>query len=143
MNAALGKQAGVGLIEVMVALSVLMFAALSISNLQTNSHISMRISDSHFEINQLTQDMLELLRSNAKDAKLGKFDVSFDGAIVGSPSFPVLYAIGQWQQKVASQLPGGSSQIQCTTDACQVTLRWKENIDGTMSNQFFNIAGPI
>lgn len=143
MKTALEKQAGVGLIEVMVALSVLMFAALSISNLQTNSHISMRISDSHFEINQLTQDMLELLRSNATEAKLGTFDVSFDSAAVGSPSSPVLYAIGQWQQKVVSQLPSGSSQIQCTTDVCQVTLRWKENIDGTMSDQFFNIAGLI
>ena len=45
------REDGVGLIEVMIALAVIVFAALAISNVQSRSLVSMNISDTHFSVN--------------------------------------------------------------------------------------------
>jgi len=63
------RQRGVGLIEVMLALALVMFAALVISNLQTNAFVSMKITETHFTVYEQSQDMLETLRANKADAK--------------------------------------------------------------------------
>jgi len=135
---------GVGIIEVMAALSVLMFAALAISNMQTNSAVSMIISKSHFAINETTGNMLETLRSNAEDARTGSYNSVFDDAPGSTTTAnPVANTIARWKQHVTDRLPKGAGQIDCSAQKCTVSVRWSEYIDGSDEYQYFNMAGPL
>ncbi len=136
---------GVGIIEVMVALAVLMFAALSISNLQTSSLVSMEISESHFTVNQQTRDMLEVLRTNVAEARNGIYNLDYDDVLdtTSTAASPVLHTIARWKQTIGDELPGGAGKIECMTDKCTVSVRWNEYIDGSTAPQYFNMAGPI
>lgn len=144
MNSNHFKQHGVGLIEVMIALAVMMFAALAISNVQTSAFISMKITDTHFSVNELSQDMLEILRANKTDAKTGDYNLNFDSTIELDPTAnPVLISIAAWKKDIQDELPDGAGQIVCDDSRCQVSLRWKENVDGTYTDQFYHIAGLL
>jgi len=138
------SERGVGIIEVMAALSVLMFAALAISNMQTNSAVSMIISKSHFTINETTGDMLEILRSNAEDARTGSYNSVFDDPPDStSTANPVDNNIARWKQQVIDELPKGAGQIDCSPVKCTVSVRWSEYIDGSEEYQYFHMAGPL
>lgn len=145
MNGQLRSQRGVGIVEVMIALVVLMFSALSISNLQTRSLVSMQISESHFTINERSREMLEVLRANAVDARSGVYNLEFDDTLtVPDPvESPVEYTVYQWKQSISEELRNGAGRIGCDAVKCTVSLRWIEYIDGLPAQQFFHIAGPI
>ena len=138
------KQRGVGIIEALIALALLMFAALSVSNLQTSSLLSMHISESHFSINEQSRDMLEVLKSNTFAAKQGLFNYDFEQSpLVDADTTPPVARIAQWKTDVADSLPKGDGKIECGAEKCTVTVKWVENIDGTLADQFFNIAGLL
>lgn len=142
MSAPRSKERGVGLIEVMIALAVMMFAALAISNVQTNSFISMIISDTHFGVNDKSSDMLEILRANRTSAITGTYNHDFDSTVaIDEDTHPVMKNIATWKMQVSSELPEGAGQIDCDADKCTVSIRWKENVDGNYSDQFFHISG--
>lgn len=144
MNVQLQTERGVGLVEVLMALAVLMFAALSISTLQTNAHISMQISEAHFSVNEQAQDMLEVLRTNTDNARVGSYNTDYDEVITSAAGESVAFAsIRQWKTRINSILPDGAGKIECDADKCTVSVRWSENIDGSAAHQFFNMAGPI
>lgn len=136
---------GIGIIEVLVALIVLMFAALSITNLQTRFLVSMDISKSHFAINEYSREMLEVLRANVTDARNGTYNLDYaDTLTVADPdASPVAYTIAQWKQSVSEELRDGAGKIDCSVDKCTVSLRWTEYVDGSAALQYFNLAGPI
>lgn len=135
------KEGGVGLIEVMIALAVIMFAALAISNVQSRSLISMNISDTHFSVNDYAADMLEILRANKSVSRTGSYNISFDGSIdVDVDTHPVSRNIAAWKNRVGTELPEGAAQIACDNDRCMVSIRWKEYMDGSYEDQFFHIA---
>lgn len=133
---------GVGLIEVMIALAVMMFAALAISNVQTNSFISMKMSNTHFNVNDQANDMLDILRANSSTAKSGNYNLEFDSTVdVDVDTHPVLRSIAGWKNHISIELPEGAGQIDCDVDQCRVSIRWKENVDGSYDDQFYHIAG--
>lgn len=136
------REDGVGLIEAMVALAVVMFAALAISTVQSRSLVSMTISDTHFSVNDYAADMLEILRANRSVSVTGDYNVDFDATIeVDENTTPVSRNIAAWKSRVGNELPEGAAQINCDTDRCLVSIRWKENLDGSYTDQFFRIAG--
>lgn len=129
----------------MIALIVLMFAALSISNLQTRSLVSMEISKAHFGINELTQEMLEVLRVNVTDAKTGTYNLDYDDTLSAdsTTASPATSTIALWKRRISEQLPGGEGKIECDVSKCTVSVRWTEYIDGSSAYQYFRMAGPI
>lgn len=139
------KECGVGLVEVLMALAVLMFAALSISTLQTETHISMRISETHFSVIEQTQDMLEVLRTNSGKARDGAYNTGYAESVIpgADSSGGVESMIQKWKERVNSVLPEGAGMIECDSDKCTVSVRWLENIDGSVELQRVRIAGPI
>ena len=206
MNTAHCKQTGVGIIEVMIALAVIMFAALVIASVQSNALISVRITETHFGVNEQAQEMLEMLRANKTEAQAGNYNVEFDNTIstdsdsspvlvniaawknqigiqlpdgagqidcditrrwsllemlrdkteaqagnynvefdntisTDSDSSPVLVNIAAWKNQIGIQLPDGAGQIDCDITRCQVSIRWRENVDGSNTNRFYHIAG--
>ena len=144
MNRKHVNQQGVGLIEVMMALAIMMFGALVTSSVQTNAMISMSITDTHFVVNEQSQDMLEILRANKTGAKAGDYNLSFDSVIdPDSTVNPVLLNMAQWLNSIQTELDEGAGQIECDSNRCTVSIRWKENIDGTRADQFYHIAGLL
>lgn len=144
MNSTHFRQRGVGLIEVMLALALVMFAALLISNLQTNAFVSMKITETHFTVYEQSQDMLETLRANKADAKAGDLNLNFDSTIdLDSKVKPVFISIAAWLKTIQDELDNGAGQITCDDNRCTVSIRWKENIDGTNADQFYHIAGLL
>ncbi|MFK7855665.1 MAG: hypothetical protein AB8B79_16190 [Granulosicoccus sp.] len=141
----LGNQRGTGLIEVMIALVVLMFAVLSISNLQTTSLVSLEISKAHFGVNEQTQEMLEVLRVNVTNARNGAYNLDYEDTLLvdTTTASPATTTIAQWKRRVSEQLPDGAGKIECEVSKCTVSVRWTEYIDGSNAYQYFRMAGPI
>jgi len=138
-------QRGAGVIEVMIALVVLMFAVLSISNLQTSSLVSLEISKAHFGVNEQTQEMLEVLRVNVTDARNGTYNLDYNDALVAdtTTASPAITTIAHWKRRLGEQLPDGAGKIECDVSKCTVSVRWTEHIDGSNAYQYFRMAGPI
>ena len=144
MNTWNASQSGVGIVEVLIALAVMMFTALGISTLQSKAMISMSISAVHFGIDEHSRDMLELLRANSSEATAGQYDYDFESdVIVDAMTHPVVRDIAQWKNQISDQLPDGAGQIDCDATRCQVSIRWKEYIDGSYEDQFYHIAGLL
>ena len=51
--------------------------------------------------------------------------------------------IQKWKERVNSVLPEGAGMIECDSDKCTVSVRWLENIDGSVELQRVRIAWPI
>ncbi len=133
------REKGVGLIEVMVALVVLMVAAGAIVNMQSNSLVSAHSSGIHFSIDRLSSEMIEFLRSNSSDAAAGLLDLSDSESTDSSSDNEVT----NWNDRVAELLPSGEGQISCTPEFCDVTVSWMEEIDGSNHRQFYNTRTRI
>ncbi len=157
------REKGVGLIEVMVALVVLMVAAGAIVNMQSNSLVSAHSSGIHFSIDRLSSEMIEFLRSNSSDAAAGLLDLSDSESTVSSNSESIVSSnsestvssnsestvsstdneVTNWNDSVAELLPSGEGQISCTPEFCDVTVSWMEEIDGSNRRQFYNTRTRI
>lgn len=133
------REKGVGLIEVMIALVVLMVAAGAIVNMQSNSLVSAHSSGIHFSIDRLSSEMIEIIRSNSSDAAEGLLNFSTSASSASSSNDQVIY----WNDKVVEFLPSGEAEISCTTEVCDVTVSWLEEIDGSYRRQFYNTRTNI
>lgn len=147
----LQTEKGIGLIEVMIALAILLLTALATGSLQTSSLVSAQGSSVHFLIDHLSSDMLETLRSHSVDAEAGLFD--FDAAAgstgVSTPSTapsPTNTANGlaqAWNDRIAESIPTGQGSISCVAGICEVSISWMEEIDGTNHRQFYITRTPL
>jgi len=127
-------EAGVGLVEVMVALTILLLAALATGNAQMSSLVAARASSLHFSIDRLSSDIIEVLRSQATDAAVGALDL---------PSSEVHAEVQIWSDRIAGTLPSGEGRIDCDTTSCDVSISWMEEIDGTLHRQFYRTRTPL
>jgi len=127
-------EAGVGLVEVMVALTILLLAALAVGNAQMSSLVAARASAIHFSIDRLGSDIIEVLRSQAADAAVGALDL---------PSSEVHAEVRIWSDRIAAILPSGEGRIDCDTLSCGVSISWMEEIDGTFHRQFYRTRTPL
>lgn len=129
------KEQGVGLVEVIIALVIIMIAALGIGNLQTSSLTTVQASSVHFAVDQLSSEMLETIRANSAAAASGSFDLA-DGT---SSNDEVL----AWNARVAENISTGVGNIECSSDFCDVVISWTEEIDGTDSTKSFETRTPL
>lgn len=137
------KQLGVGLIEVLIALIVLSVGALSVGLMIKDSHLSLFYSSNHFDIDSLSQEMLENIRANSAAARGGLYNTLYAAAVPSGIDTPVAKSIDLWKARVAELLPQGAGQIECDADTCVVSMRWRESVDGNSAMQFYQLNTPI
>ena len=148
-------QAGLSLIEALIALVVLSIGLLGLASLQINSLKFNQTAHLRTQANQLAYRMLDTLRASPTSAKNGDFVV----ALGATPSGTSLAAreLASWKADVANQLPLGDGAICRTANAgapgvCTgagnffvVTVQWNEanDPDATRQVQQFQLISQI
>lgn len=129
MNLSSKKQAGFGLLEVLIAVLVLAVSLLTIASLQTRSLQFNQSAYWRSQANIMAYDAMERLRVD-RATFLGGFSSDFGAT-------PSNAAIADWVGGLAEVIPGGEGQINCqrvgvvNTTLCTVSVRWLEtNIFG-------------
>ena len=135
------RQAGVGLIEVLVAVTILSFGMLGIAALQATA---LRNSQSSLERSQAvmqTYAILDAMRANRDVAMIGGYNMgNINGDKVTSwacdpPAAGDLAANDRRAWMGAADQPGtlkstlsnACAAIRCTDSTCQVALRWDDS----------------
>lgn len=151
------SQAGVGLIEVMVALLVLSIGFLAVAQMQVQA---MRYSQSAYfrsQANMMLKDMTDRMRSNRAGVAAGHYDnqTTADDKVMPTciandlPCSPEDLAdkdMFEWSANLhppnavvnaIALLPGASAQGSITLDAgvYDIKVQWSESIDGTDTTQ--------
>lgn len=139
MNNRLYQQQGIGLIEVMVALGLVLLTAMAIGNLQITGMHSARTSSVHFALDQLSSEMLETLRSQSVDAQAGLFE--FDGSV--QPAGTVLAEVSSWNSRLEDAIPTGVGAISCSSGFCDVSISWLEEVDETRQRLVYRTRTPL
>lgn len=139
-----GHEQGVGLIEVMVALFILAFAALAIANMQTSSLVAVKISSNHLNVSSISEEITEHLKADTVQAGLGTYNTLFaetEAAAGLAAEYKTI--INAWKSRTAELLPDGATEISCTTTDCTVSLRWRESIVAGENQQLYNLKVPL
>ncbi len=135
----LHSEQGIGLIEVLIALAILLLTALATGSLQTSGLISAQASSVHFSIDHMSSEILETLRSHPIEAEAGLFDLDTSGSAPSGAHAEVIL----WNQRIADSIPTGEGGISCVAGFCDVSISWIEEIDGTNHRQFFRTRTPL
>lgn len=137
----LRQQQGVGLVEAMIALAVLIFSLGVTANMLTDALVGMRITRTHLDIDFFADEVTGIVLSNSADARAGSFNVLF---AADNPTTPVSATlIADWRDRVGNTLRDGDTQISCTNLSCLIELRWTEFVDGVQGSQTFQLKLPI
>jgi type IV pilus assembly protein PilV len=142
--ASLIGQRGVGLIEVLIALFVLAFGSLAISNMHTDSLMGLKVSSTHLQVNSISNEIAEYLKSDPDEANTGTYNTAFSdlSAASGLPT-ETATLINSWKQLTAQSLPAGQLNIQCATDLCTVSVQWRESHTDGVATQTYNVRVPL
>lgn len=135
------SQQGVGLIDAMIALAVLVFSMAATGSLLTDSLVAMEITSIHLDIDSFAEEMSGIIHADTAAAKSGAFNVLFGASDpVGTWADGL---IADWRQRVNDTLRQGDSQIVCTTESCVIQLQWVEYVDGAAETQLYQLNAPI
>lgn len=137
------RQSGIGLIEVMIALLVLTIGSLSVALMIKDSLVSLHYSSKHFDVDSLSQEMLENIRANSAAARDGNYNTLYEASVPSGDNTPVANSVDLWKLRVAELLPDGAAQIECNPDSCVVSMRWTENVMGIAAFQYYRLSTPI
>jgi Tfp pilus assembly protein PilV len=129
----------VGLVEVMIALSILLLSALAVSSLQTVGLLSATSSSVHFSIDHLSSEILETLRLRSVEANDGLLNLDSDEEDLSGVHPEVL----SWLQRIEESIPTGEGSISCGSNVCDVSISWVEEIDGSRNRLFFRSSTPL
>lgn len=132
-------QRGIGLVEVMIALAILLLAAIAVGTLQTTAIVGAQGSSVHFSLDHLSNEMLDILRTHSADAQSGAFN--FDAAVDSDVSAHTEAV--SWNQRIGQVIPTGLGAVNCDAGICNVSISWIEEIDGTHHRQFFRARTPL
>lgn len=137
-------QQGVGLIEVMIALFILAFGALAIGNMQASALHAVSISTSHFDVNSISEEILEHLKADPTQAGSGAYNTTF-AETAAAAAVPTERAtiINGWKGRVAKALPDGATEVTCITTECTVSLRWRESVTSGSTQQLYRLKVPL
>lgn len=149
------RQAGLSLIEALIALVVLSIGLLGLASLQINSLKFNQTAHLRTQASQLAYRMLDTMRASPNAVEAGEFDVALTDAPTGSKVAKV--ELKSWKTDLANQLPAGRGAICRTNDAgtidpCSgagdfavVTVEWNEANDPTAARatQQFQLVSQV
>jgi prepilin-type N-terminal cleavage/methylation domain-containing protein len=147
-------QQGMGLVEVMISLVILLVAALATARMQSTGMISAQYSSFHLSLDHLSSEMLETLRAHSDDAEAGVFnfdmvpaeagDNNTEGAGAGTTTgtggggVTIDARMQAWNTRITQVFPDGAGRVNCAGGFCDVVISWIEEIDGNYHRQFYN-----
>lgn len=118
-------QAGVGLIEVLIAVVVLSIGLLGLAGVQLTSMRSANAALAKTQANTLGNDILDRMRANRGAALNENYDTEFDQAhTTGSVAEDDL---ADWKDELAAYLPGGQGRIDVDNSDTEIQIRWRED----------------
>ena len=132
------QQAGVTMVEVLIAILVSAIGLFSAMKLQltavTNTHSSMFRSQAAI----ITSAMVDQLRANPTAAVAGRYDITLDGL---APTSGLEVAdLKQWRTDLATTLPAGTGSVNCVsaTAICTLVAQWDDSrgLSGRNAQQF-------
>ncbi|WP_435751028.1 type IV pilus modification protein PilV [Thauera sp. AutoDN2] len=119
------RQAGVSLIEVLVAVLVLSLGLLGMAGLQTSA---LRNNQSAFERSVAvieSYSIVDAMRVDRVNAVNGVFNILIDGTPVGGTFAG--NELAKWRNRLAAQLGAGAAgSVNCNGAACTITVRWQD-----------------
>lgn len=147
-------QQGLGLVEVMISLVILLIAALATARMQSTGMISAQYSSFHLSLDHLSSEMLETLRAHSDDAEAGVFNFDMvpadaggtnnadagTGATTGTGGGGTTMdaRMQAWNTRITQIFPDGAGRVNCVGGFCDVVISWVEEIDGNYHRQFYN-----
>lgn len=149
------EQKGLGLVEVMIALFILLLAAMASARIQSMGMLSAQMSSFHLSLNHLSSEMLETLRANPDAANAGVFNFDLipedtttdtDGDTDGDTdddSVDIDARMLEWNTRVGDAIPLGAGTVSCAAGICDVVISWMEEIDGSYHRQFYRTRTRI
>lgn len=124
------NQAGVTLIEVLVALVVFSIGLLGLAALQVNALQANHSSYLRAQATSLAYDITDRMRANSEAAESGNYITSFqDPQDCTSPSAsgPMHERdLAQWHMALNCSLPQGRGQIEPSGNQLVITIEWED-----------------
>ena len=124
------KQAGVGLLEVLIAVLILSVSLLAVASLQSRSLQYNQSAYVRSQVNILAYDIFDRIRSNR--AGIVGYSLDFGGNAPGGSSIAAV-DITTWMENMDRVLPDAEAKLACspiastTIHKCEVSIRWTEN----------------
>lgn len=135
----LRKDAGVSLIEVLVAIVIFSFGMLGLAGLQTRLMTYSQSSLMRSQAMALTDDVLDRMRVDRQNAVSGNWNTNLDDTAASVPTgtSPYQFDLRAWKAEVETLLPDGKAAI--LVDAAQnnlvtVTIEWNDSRGTDASN---------
>lgn len=119
------RQAGVSLVEILVALVVLSVGLLGMANLQA---AGLRANHNAYLRSQaviLAQDIADRMRANRPPALAGDYDIALDATASGSGV--AVDDLEDWKAALATRLPAGDGAVAVANGVATVTIEWDDS----------------
>lgn len=122
----LSRERGYTLLEVLIALIIFSIGMLGIASLQAHS---LRMNHGSYQRTQaifLAYDIMDRLRANRAEARVGSCNVAFGASLPGGDLCAT--DVNDWLVDVGEYLSEGQGRIRCTSSAsgtqCTVSVQW-------------------
>ena len=124
-GAARGRQGGVGMIEVLVAIVLVALGVLAISRMQTNVVRANHSALLRSQASLLVYDLVDRMRVDRENAIAGVYNRAYTDS---APTAGTLAGdeLGEWLTRVGEQLPAGQGQVTQNGDRITVAVRWDD-----------------
>lgn len=118
------REAGVGLIEILVAVVLLSIGLLGLASLQALSLQHSSSSALRTEAISHGYDLLDRMRANRAQAIGGRYNLAFGTAASGTGL--ATQDLSGWKAALAASLPDGDGQVRVESQIVTITVRWQE-----------------
>lgn len=115
------------MIEVLVAVVILAFGMLGLLGLQTKALTLNQSSLQRSQATALTDDILDRLRTDKANAKLGRWNT-----LIGASSTSITGSnlwetdLRDWKQQVETLLPQGAASVNVSAGTVTIIIQWED-----------------
>ena len=135
------RQFGVSMIELLVSMVIFAFGMLGLVGLQTKTLAYGQSGLYRSQATALTDDVLDRMRTDRANAKLGNWNTAFANASASFTGTSIAQTdLKDWKQQIESLLPSGQAKIE--TDLVNagyfiISIQWDETRAGGSSTEQF------
>lgn len=129
-------QAGVSMIEVLVAVMILSIGLLGLAGLQSAGLTHNQSANARSHASMLAYGLLDSMRANKMVAEQGAYDIGL-GAASSESSTMTSQDVNNWLSELATSLPAGTGSV--VTDAngrVTITIQWDDSRGALPTQQF-------
>lgn len=123
-----GRAAGVGMIEVLIAIVVLAFGLLGIAALQM---ATLRSSQSSLERSQAmvqTYAILDAMRANREEARIGRYNLTAMTCAAPDRGSLAMNDLANWIDSLKQTLgESACAQVVCGSVECEISVQWDDS----------------